>query len=382
MKAILRVLTIMALICAAGLSAGTSGQGASAGDAPYSRPEMPNEDGSIHIEAGEIPFSEVASPQARRSFVAMLIRNRQLASCGGSSVDRMRKCLDDLAAPRIAILQRRFDTNVHEETIGGIRTYIVEPSEGVPDRNRNRVLINLHGGNMEVGALFSGGGEAIPIAGVGGFKVVAVDYSLAPEHRYPAANKDIVAVYKELLKRYRSENIGIYGCSAGGMLTGETVAWLDKLGLPKPGAIGIFSSAAGLPLGKVTGFDSLYIASPLMALPIPKLDGASLKAQSPYYADADLSDPLVSPLVDKSLTSRFPPTLHMTGTRDVVMSLTVTSHEALSEAGVRSELHVIEGGAHCFFADQAGSDPDVPENMRAWRTIVKFFDRELGQSPH
>src|SRR4029077_6581875 len=79
---------------------------------------------------------------------------------------------------------------------------------------------------------------------VGRFKVVTVDYRQGPEHVYPAASEDVAAVYKDLLKTYRTENIGSYGCSAGGVLTGQVAAWLLDKGLPSPGVLGIFGAGA------------------------------------------------------------------------------------------------------------------------------------------
>ena len=94
---------------------------------------------------------------------------------------------------------------------------IVTPLTIPPDK-ANRVLINVHGGGFVVdsGSLT----ETIPLANLTRTKVVAVLYRLAPEHPFPAAVDDTVAVYKELLKTYRPKNIGLYGTSAGAILTG------------------------------------------------------------------------------------------------------------------------------------------------------------------
>jgi acetyl esterase/lipase len=78
---------------------------------------------------------------------------------------------------------------------------------------------------------------------VGRIKVVAVDYRLGPENRFPAASEDVTNVYRELLKTYRPENIGIFGCSAGGMLSGQAIPWFLKEHLPLPGAIGVFCAS-------------------------------------------------------------------------------------------------------------------------------------------
>ncbi len=115
---------------------------------------------------------------------------------------------------------------------------IITPPE-VPADRRDRVLINVHGGgfNSDSGSLT----ETIPIASLAKTKVVAVLYRLAPEHPFPAAVDDAVAVYKEMLKSYQPRNIGLYGTSAGAVLTGEIAVRLRQLKLPLPGALGIFS---------------------------------------------------------------------------------------------------------------------------------------------
>ena len=77
-------------------------------------------------------------------------------------------------------------------------------------------------------------------------QVITVDYREAPEHAFPAASEDVATVYRDLLKQYDPKSIGIYGISAGGFLTAQTVAWLQQENLPMPGAIGIFSAASGL----------------------------------------------------------------------------------------------------------------------------------------
>ena len=82
--------------------------------------------------------------------------------------------------------------------------------------------------------------ESIPIASLGKIEVISVSYRLAPENVFPAASEDVAAVYRALIKTYRLQDIGAYGCSAGGVLTAEAIAWFNKMHLPMPGAIGTF----------------------------------------------------------------------------------------------------------------------------------------------
>ncbi len=136
-----------------------------------------------------------------------------------------------------------YPAEVHEATIAGVPVRLVTPLVIAADK-RDRVLINLHGGgfNSDSGSLT----ETVPIANLTGVKVVAVLYRLAPEHPFPAALDDSIAVYKELLKTYKASHIGIYGTSAGAILTAEVTVKLKQLGLPLPGVTGIFSGTGDL----------------------------------------------------------------------------------------------------------------------------------------
>jgi len=89
-------------------------------------------------------------------------------------------------------------------------------------------------------------------------------YRQAPEFAFPAATEDIAAVYRELLKTYRPEDIGIFGCSAGGSLTAQSMAWFLKENLPLPGAI----ESSVLRLIKANGA-RVWRIQPLLRAPIP-----------------------------------------------------------------------------------------------------------------
>jgi epsilon-lactone hydrolase len=268
---------------------------------------------------------------------------------------------------RLAEMQRRFATKVRHETIAGVGVDIVEPADGVSAANRNRVLINAHGGAFLWG---SGSGalvEAIPIAATMRIRVVSVDYRLAPEHRYPAAAEDMVSVYGALLKSYRAEAIGLYGCSAGGALVAQTVARLRAIKLPRPGAIGTFCST-GAPY---TG-DSVALSGPFAG-------GASASSipASPYLAGVSLDDPGAYPLLSDAETRAMPPTLLLAGSRDFAASALTLAHRRLAGLGVQSELYLFDGLPHAFFMW-----PDMPESIEAFGLIAGFFDRHLaGRTP-
>lgn len=241
----------------------------------------------------------------------------------------------------------------------------------------SRVLINLHGGGFRVGSGALQLIESLPIAATARIRVISIDYSLSPEHKFPAASEDVAAVYRELIKHFLPAQIGIYGCSSGGMLTAMSVAWFQREKLPRPGAIGIFCSG----LDYSGGGDSAYIAGPLQ----PYLSGVKVLPPPPnpnppaqsneYLGSADPRDPMVSPGYYPDRISQFPPTLIVTGTRDDAMSSAVHAHAELDRAGVQTELHVWEGMWHGFFFNV-----DLPESQEMYKVTSRFFNAHLETS--
>ena len=322
-------------------------------------------DGSVTSPAATVPYSDLASPQAWAFFPKMLAAGSKAPPLT-ALIAQSRKFYDRMNSDRATRMEKLYPVKIHAETIAGVGTDVVLPAQGVSPENAHRVLINLHGGAFLWGAHSGALVESIPIASIGRIKVIGIDYRQGPEHTFPAASDDVEAVYRSLLKQYKPAEIGIYGCSAGGVLTAEAVARFISDKLPVPGAIGTFCGS----LTDLSG-DSSYVA-PLLngqGVPVHRLGLTDL----PYFHGANPRDPLVQPGLSPALLTKFPPTLLITGTRDMAMSSVVHSQQLLDRAGVRTELHVWEGMWHSFF-----SDPELPESREAYAVTARFFNRTLG----
>jgi len=336
-----------------------------------SPPVRVDPDGTVHAPAMSVPVSSLLSAEGK-AYMAEHLRQMQqpelLAQKDGVPI---------FMEPYLARQRALFPHERTDTKIGGVHVYDYAPKGGVAPENRNRVLINLHGGGFM--GCFQGCGEleSLPLTSLGRIRVVAVDYRQGPEHRFPAASEDVAAVYRELLKTYPAQNIGIYGCSAGGMLTGMSVAWFQTHGLPRPGAIGIFCAGATLSSSGFGG-DADFFTGPLgdarPPAPWPPVRPASDSSGLPYLAGASVKDPLVSPTASDAVLSQFPPTLLITATRGFELSSTVYTHTQLVRLGVDAELHVWEGLFHGFFYNA-----DVPESRQAYDVMLKFFDKRLGR---
>ncbi len=253
---------------------------------------------------------------------------------------------------------------IAEDKIAGVPVRIVTP-EGLPDANKDKVLLNLHGGgfNSDSGSFT----ESIPIASFTKIKVVAVLYRLAPEFPFPAAVDDSVAVYKELLKTYKPEHIIIYGTSAGAILTAEVAVKLKQLGLPLPAALGIFSGMGDF--ARDGDSQALYALRGLSG----HLDPPEAKPHDPeYVASTDPKDPVLSPIYAD--LHGLPPTLFITSGRDLLLSGTVNLHRAYLNAGVDARLVVFDALPHAFWYS-----PLLPEGLESNHMMANFFIKELGR---
>jgi monoterpene epsilon-lactone hydrolase len=258
-----------------------------------------------------------------------------------------------------------YPVNVTSDVIARVPVRIIAPLSIAPEK-RDRVLINLHGGgfNSDSGSL----SETIPVANLSGIKVVAVLYRLAPEHPFPAGLDDAVAVYRELLKTYKPEHIGVYGTSAGAILTAEVTVKLKQLKLPLPAVTGIFSGLGDL--GRAGDSIALFALNGFAGhLDDPDPDNRGSKE---YTGSTPLNDPVLSPVYAD--VSGFPPTLFITSGRDLLLSGTTILHRAYLRAGVDARLVVFEALPHAFW-----NNPALPESKEADQLMAAFLQEHLGK---
>ncbi|KHK88950.1 hypothetical protein LK12_22895 [Novosphingobium malaysiense] len=324
-------------------------------------------DGTVHVPAFDLPPSSLSSKEAREN----LKYAAQLKQAGSppKDISQARQGLDELMEPMVHMMTQEYPVNMNEAVIGGVPTRIFTPADK-PVR-QDRVLINVHGGAFSVCWDSCSKLESIPIAAVGGYKVVSVNYRMAPEHKHPAGLEDLVAVYRELLKSYDPRKIGIYGCSAGGSLTAQAASWLGQNNLPEPAAIGIFG-AGGVPFR--TG-DSAYISAYVdgnFAAPKPNAEGDISDLTFGYFDGANMTSTVLAAAMYPDVLAKFPPALIITGSRAMDMSPAIYTNSMLLKAGRPSTLLVGEALGHCFIYSAT-----LPEARDAFNIISRFFDDNM-----
>jgi monoterpene epsilon-lactone hydrolase len=314
-------------------------------------------DGTAHITR-VVPMPSTVSPEAQKWLASLTQKSN-----APQTLEQRRASTDEWRKRQSAEARRLYPVNLEETTIAGVRTDILTPLDS-PHANRERVLINLHGGgfNSDSGSLI----EGVPICNLAKIKVVSVYYRLAPENPFPAAVDDVVAVYKELLKTYKPRNIGIFGTSAGATLTAEVAARLAQSGMPLPGAVGLFSVHPDYT--RPTDSQELFALDGLPGRLEPR--DPNRPPNDAYAGNTDRHDPVLSPLFAD--LKGWPPSLLVTSTRDLLLSDTTMFHRALLRAGVDAQLVVYEALPHAFWYHY-----QLPETQEALGLMAKFFDDKV-----
>ncbi len=261
------------------------------------------------------------------------------------SADDWKKLIEMRVAPTIAAvpaLAEKLGVKYEPTTIAGVKAYIVTPNS-IPEINRNRLLVHVHGGGYVFGPREGALPEALMMAGFGGFKVISVDYRMPPDFPYPAAMDDAMAVWKEAVKMANPANMAIFGTSTGGGMTLAMVLRAKQEGLPLPAAI-----APGTPWSDLTKTGDTYETNEWVDNVLVTWDGWLGRAAKLYAGNVDLKDPQLSPIYGDF--HGFPPTILTSGTRDLFLSNTIRTHRKLRRAGVIADLNVYEGMSHAQYS--------------------------------
>lgn len=237
------------------------------------------------------------------------------------------------------------------------------------------LIIFLHGGGFVIGNVDTYTLPCARLATTTGRVVCSVDYRLAPEHPFPAALDDCLAVSRELAEYFTKLNdpifrpLTIMGDSAGGnlattvarlMQTDDYESNMDLQVLLYPAVSDDYSEHSPFPSFHEKG-DSYGLTAQKMR------DYYEL-----YLPDPELiHDPRVSPLRADNLAV-LPPALIITAEHDPLRDEGNYYAEKLRECGVETELKVYPAVPHGFFSHQT----IFPEaNEKLYQDVKEYLDR-------
>jgi monoterpene epsilon-lactone hydrolase len=345
---------------------------------PEPRPATLDPNGTLHVPAFSLPTSELISPEFRDAYkrtVESLFPTPPSNDAPPEEWEKYSAEENRRAEPRLIRDLSHNPVEITETRIAGVPIAVITPRDGVAGDNRHRVLVYLHGGgffmNRDLKSAMIG---AIPIASIGRIKVIAVAYRQFPAFRYPAASEDVAKVYGALVEQYKPASIGLYGCSAGGVLVGQSVAWFQIHHLPRPGAVAMLCSAPMIPGSAAyawgAGDSRLWGAQGNFLGPWPAGDAAA-----GYFEGASVDSAEAYPGISDKVLAKFPPILLVSGTRAVEMSDVVVAHAKFLRLGVKSSLYILEGGWHSAPLGAQGT----PEGDAVMTYMTRWFREHLAR---
>ena len=349
---------------AARLAAGL-GTGAAAGLAAAPAAARSATPAAREIPAHPLPVPDTVSPEMEPVVGADLPANWSYVPDGAEAWRKMQQASTEGAGPILDEIRQKLGVTVTQREIAGVPCFVSMPNT-LPERNRGRMLMHLHGGGYVLFPGLVGAGEGMMMAGYGGFPVVSVDYRMSPDHPFPAPLEDAIAVWTALLAEHDPKRMAIFGTSAGGGLTLATALQARAKGLALPAAMGLGSPWVDLEQRGDSVFANAMVDNALVSWI------GWVGAAARLYAGAnDIRDPLIAPIYGDF--AGLPPAIVTSGTRDLFLSDAVRTHRKLRQAGIEAALQVFEAQSHAQFLT-----PFAPETEDAFGEIAAFFDRHLA----
>ena len=178
------------------------------------------------------------------------------------------------------------DVKIEKIILGGV------PAERshTPGDDATGAILYVHGGGYVIGSLDSHRHLVTEIGRAAGVPVYALDYRLAPEHRFPAPVDDTVAAYRQLLSQgIAPGKITIAGDSAGGGLVVAALVAIRDAGLTQP--------ALGWTISPWIDMEALGGTMTSNAASDPTVQRETIREMAAHYLNgADPRSPLAAPL--------------------------------------------------------------------------------------
>ena len=230
-----------------------------------------------------------------------------------------------------------------------------------PGSRDDHVIVWMHGGGFSVGSCFTHRGLAGELARHANARVLTIDYRLSPEHAFPAAIDDVVAVYAKVAAMTNIAQLGVIGDSAGGALTLAAAIEARDTGVRTPDAIALYSPWLDLTC-TANSYTSRAASDPLIHPDVLRMLAGD------YLGDHPADDPKASPLFAN--LAGLPPILLQTGSNEVLLDDTLGLDQRGRAAGIDVTLEIWPEMVHVFQAYGAF----LPEAHAALARTGRFFN--------
>ena len=211
-------------------------------------------------------------------------------------------------------------------------------------RDADRLIVYFHGGGWVLGSLVSADSACRFLARHSGVSVLAVDYRLAPEHRFPAATEDALTAFRFVVEQatvwgHDPELVAVGGDSAGGNLAAVLCQDLRRSDEVRP--------AFQLLFFPVTDLSTKHRSYQLFAEGFFLTEKQMDWYRAHYLGDHPATDPRVSPLLAADLTG-LPPAYVAVSGFDVLRDEGEAYARRMAAAGIRVALRRHDRLIHAF----------------------------------
>ncbi|MDP4144096.1 MAG: alpha/beta hydrolase [Bacillota bacterium] len=286
---------------------------------------------------------------------------KQNMSMEGKSVEQLRQ--EQAASQAQAVIPE--GTITEKTTIAGMNAEWVKAANVV--EHTKEFVLYFHGGGFVTGSCDTHRELAARISKASAVPVLVIEYRLAPEYTYPAANEDCIAAYRWLLSNGFSEkNIVLGGESTGGYLVLETLLTLRDAGEPLPRAAFLLS-----PHTDFLYYNGKSYITRANSDPMSSLYGTQ-KCAERYFTSSLEDRRALCPLMED--LSLLPSLFIQVGDHEVILDDSTRLAARAEEAGVAVTLEVWENMWHIFRFMAAM----LPEGQQAIDNIGEFIKSQLN----
>ncbi len=237
---------------------------------------------------------------------------------------------------------------------------------GNPPKDGEPLLVYVHGGGFFLGSHKSHGAWTSRLAKRTGLAVLLVDYSLAPEHKFPTALNEVLAVLKDVHVKYPTSKFGLIGDSAGGNIALAAAVNLKQEKLEQPAFNILISPWLDLECKNGSFERNKAIDKDLTR------EGLQ-ECVRRYVNGTQLSDPMLSPL--NANFQGLKPFLVALGTDEILEDDSLILCRRLKEAGVPATYVQFKDQGHSWSYYHADSEPA----QKLFDTLAQFVNEQVGK---
>lgn len=227
--------------------------------------------------------------------------------------------------------------------------------------NNKNIIIYIHGGGFVSGSASSSKGYSSMLAKYSGYKVIAIDYALAPEYAFPKAFNDCYDAFEKIVYLYPEAKITLVGESAGANLC--LALALKTKEMKKVSCVLVHS-----PIIDFTGsldrkehdVDDFTVK-----------DGCLKPLNEIYVGKNKANNPYISPLFGDY--SGFPPTFITCDYNETLYADSKALYTKCEKEGVDVELVEVKGTFHAFATIGTGT----PETRQILEENIAFMNKYL-----